>query len=112
MLEQNSEGVSGLKHVEHSKYNKLTHLAFIKHTTGSSPSLCIAKEIRKYFQTGELPAPGTVCSTDFKPFLGAPKEPVMEVTEMSSTDQRLRDAVMADVSSFGFATSSIEAAGL
>ncbi|KAI5198619.1 hypothetical protein E4T39_06664 [Aureobasidium subglaciale] len=38
------------------------------HTSWSSPSLCTAKIIRTYFQTGLLPPPNTVCSPDALPF--------------------------------------------
>ncbi|KAL2823829.1 TAP-like protein-domain-containing protein [Aspergillus cavernicola] len=42
------------------------------HCTLAAPSVCVSKGIRRYFQTGELPEPGTVCDADLKPFLGAP----------------------------------------
>ncbi|KAL3469938.1 TAP-like protein-domain-containing protein [Aspergillus californicus] len=42
------------------------------HCTLAAPSICVSKKIRKYFQTGELPDPGTVCNADLKPLLGAP----------------------------------------
>jgi hypothetical protein len=32
------------------------------------PSLCTAKSVRRYFQTGELPRQGTVCQPDERPF--------------------------------------------
>ncbi|KUJ13110.1 alpha/beta-hydrolase [Mollisia scopiformis] len=38
------------------------------HTTLSMPSRCSALNIRKYFQTGELPTPGTICAPDYLPF--------------------------------------------
>lgn len=38
------------------------------HTSWSSPSLCTAKAVRTYFQTGKLPPPGMKCSPDAKPF--------------------------------------------
>jgi hypothetical protein len=34
----------------------------------------VSQSIRKYFQTGELPKPGTVCDADLKPMLGSPKK--------------------------------------
>ncbi|KAG0125369.1 TAP-like protein-domain-containing protein [Tuber indicum] len=49
VLEQNSEG----------------------HCSISAPSLCTAQHIRRYFETGEVPATGTVCEADMKPFIGA-----------------------------------------
>ncbi|KIX01829.1 uncharacterized protein Z518_09556 [Rhinocladiella mackenziei CBS 650.93] len=38
------------------------------HCSITAPSLCTAKSVRKYFQTGTLPEPGTVCKSDVKPF--------------------------------------------
>ncbi|EED18776.1 proteinase, putative [Talaromyces stipitatus ATCC 10500] len=38
------------------------------HGSISAPSLCTAKTVRKYFQTGELPSTGTVCEVDERPF--------------------------------------------
>ncbi|CZR68039.1 uncharacterized protein PAC_17938 [Phialocephala subalpina] len=35
------------------------------HTSLAMPSKCTALNIRKYFQTGELPEPGTVCQPDY-----------------------------------------------
>jgi len=49
VLEQNSEG----------------------HCSISAPSLCTAKYVRRYFETGEVPPPGTICEADMKPFIGA-----------------------------------------
>ena len=40
------------------------------HSTLSSPSLCVALHIRRYFQDGRMPAVGTVCGVNEKPFLG------------------------------------------
>ncbi|KAK7427311.1 hypothetical protein QQZ08_006248 [Neonectria magnoliae] len=40
------------------------------HCSHSTPSLCTAKRIRHYFQTGELPPEGTVCEPSIRPFLG------------------------------------------
>ncbi|PYH71127.1 alpha/beta hydrolase [Aspergillus vadensis CBS 113365] len=40
----------------------------VGHCTLSGPSLCTAKAIRQYFQTGELPGPGTVCQVEELPF--------------------------------------------
>ncbi|KEF59390.1 uncharacterized protein A1O9_04234 [Exophiala aquamarina CBS 119918] len=38
------------------------------HCSPTAPSLCTAKAVRKYFQTGELPLAGTLCKPDIKPF--------------------------------------------
>ncbi|RAH76647.1 hypothetical protein BO86DRAFT_348910 [Aspergillus japonicus CBS 114.51] len=40
----------------------------VGHCTLSGPSLCSAKVIREYFQTGELPSHGKVCEVEEKPF--------------------------------------------
>lgn len=39
-----------------------------QHTSLSMPSRCTALNIREYFQTGKLPASGTVCAPDYVPF--------------------------------------------
>ena len=39
----------------------------------SSPDLCMARHVRKYMQTGELPSEGTVCEANERPFIGATK---------------------------------------
>ena len=46
----------------------------VGHCTLSMPSLCTAKHIREYFQTGRLPAEGTKCEVDVQPF--REKDPV------------------------------------
>ncbi|KAF9884741.1 hypothetical protein FE257_001303 [Aspergillus nanangensis] len=53
------------------------------HSTLAAPSFCTDSAIRKYFQTGELPPPDTLCQADLKPFLGAP-----EITEATMNDIR------------------------
>ena len=45
------------------------------HCIRTSPDLCMARYIRKYFQTGELPSEGTVCEVNEKPFIGVKKLP-------------------------------------
>ncbi|KAL4894901.1 hypothetical protein BDV59DRAFT_165593 [Aspergillus ambiguus] len=58
------------------------------HSTLAAPSSCTAAAIRKYFQTGELPLPGTVCKGDLKPFIGTP-----DVIEKAMVDD-VRQAVL------------------
>ncbi|CEJ61201.1 hypothetical protein PMG11_09739 [Penicillium brasilianum] len=65
------------------------------HTTIAAPSLCVAKAIRKYFQTGALPAVGTLCEADLKPLVGSRGK--VEEQGLSCADQKLMDAVMAEV---------------
>ena len=40
------------------------------HTVLTAPSLCLARHIRDYFQTGLLPSNGTICEASEKAFLG------------------------------------------
>ena len=56
------------------------------HCTLSSPSICTAKAIRRYFQSGEMPERGTVCDDNEKPFLGLTKK-------VSDDDEELLEAL-------------------
>ncbi|KAF2500930.1 proteinase [Lophium mytilinum] len=38
------------------------------HCSFTAPSICTAKAVRAYFQTGVLPPPNTLCEADVKPF--------------------------------------------
>lgn len=67
--------------------------------------MCVAKAIRKYFQTGQLPPPDTLCSTDLKPLLGIPNKSAMQHAEAIPADRRLYDALIDDVSTFAYARS-------
>ncbi len=50
--------------------------------------------MRKYFQTGELPEPGTICSPEWKPFIGClKKNGVGKCEELNAEDQVLWDAM-------------------
>lgn len=40
------------------------------HCSFTGPSVCTAKAVRSYFQSGALPTPGTTCDPDALPFLG------------------------------------------
>ncbi|KAF9890241.1 hypothetical protein FE257_006153 [Aspergillus nanangensis] len=40
------------------------------HCSHSTPSLCTARAIRRYMQTGQLPREGLVCQPDVRPFVG------------------------------------------
>ncbi|GLB03375.1 hypothetical protein AtubIFM57258_007953 [Aspergillus tubingensis] len=62
----------------------------VGHCTLSGPSLCTAKAIRQYFQTGELPGPGTVCQVEELPFHFAGYE---RSQIMSSGDTELMSAL-------------------
>lgn len=58
VLEQNSEGVSC----------SLCIGVFFKAKGGNFSSACTYGHVRNYFQTGDLPAAGTVCQPDQLPF--------------------------------------------
>ncbi|KAK5800736.1 hypothetical protein VI817_002948 [Penicillium citrinum] len=75
VLEQNSEG----------------------HTTIAAPSLCVSKTIRNYFQTGALPAAGTLCEADLKPLVGAPSGSLGLNGPLSPGDRELMDASIEQV---------------
>lgn len=53
----------------------------LKHCSQSSPSLCTAKNIRNYFQTGQLPDPGTICEPDVRPLIGSDDTKIHSWTE-------------------------------
>lgn len=63
------------------------------HCSGSTVNLCVARIVRKYFQTGELPKPGTVCAPDRLPLDGYSEEehPAMPKGE---TDEALWKALV------------------
>ena len=45
------------------------------HCMFSSPNLCLARYVREYIQTGQLPPEGTVCEANERPFIGVMKAP-------------------------------------
>ncbi|KAJ6099007.1 hypothetical protein N7467_000542 [Penicillium canescens] len=67
------------------------------HTTIAAPSICIAKAIRNYFQTGALPAAGTLCQADLKPLVGSPDHAATLSESLSPADRKLFKALMAEV---------------
>lgn len=69
------------------------------HCSHATPSLCTAKIVREYFQTGTLPKPGTVCHPEKKPFLGCVREGGCHFDE---EDARLWEALHALADTYGF----------
>ncbi|PWY83504.1 hypothetical protein BO70DRAFT_370735 [Aspergillus heteromorphus CBS 117.55] len=66
------------------------HQNSVGHCSVSGPSVCTAKVVRQYFQTGELPKPGTTCEVDKRPFgLPGPGEPQV----LSADDTALMSAL-------------------
>lgn len=68
-----------------------------QHTTVAAPSVCVAKSIRTYFQTGNLPATGTLCEADLKPLVGAPQKATALRQTMNDTDRKLFEALLSNV---------------
>ncbi|PWY90521.1 proteinase [Aspergillus sclerotioniger CBS 115572] len=66
----------------------------VGHCSLSSPSLCTAKAIRRYFHNGELPDPGTVCEVEELPF----HIPVNEKQQVMTPDDT---ALMSALHSLG-----------
>jgi hypothetical protein len=60
------------------------------HCSLSAPSVCSARHIRAYFQTGVLPENGTVCEVGHEPF-----QELRSAQELgySGEDERIWDAV-------------------
>lgn len=69
------------------------------HCSHATPSLCTAKMVREYFQTGKLPNPGTVCYPEKKPFLGCVREGGCHFDE---DDARLWEALDELADTYGF----------
>ncbi|KAK4862864.1 hypothetical protein LT330_002997 [Penicillium expansum] len=67
------------------------------HTTLTAPSICVAKAIRHYFQTGTLPVVGTLCQADLKPLVGSPHHHEAITQSFNPSDRKLFDALMAEV---------------
>lgn len=69
------------------------------HCSHATPSLCSAKIVREYFQTGRLPEPGTVCYPEKKPFLGCVREGGCHFDE---EETRLWEALDELADTYGF----------
>ena len=67
------------------------------HTTRSEPSLCNAKAIRRYFQTGELPQESLLCRVNSRPFLGVDGPDVEYLGELNKEDQTLYESMVASL---------------
>ncbi|KAJ6005119.1 hypothetical protein N7540_012918 [Penicillium herquei] len=67
------------------------------HTTLAAPSVCIAKRIRTYFQTGALPDVGTLCQADLKPLVGRVGQMPVTSGAMDAADRDLLEVLMREV---------------
>lgn len=63
------------------------------HCSTSSPSFCTGRTLRHYFQTGELPAEGTVCKPAAQPFDGFSEDEQPPLPE-GETDEALWKAMI------------------
>jgi pimeloyl-ACP methyl ester carboxylesterase len=70
------------------------------HCSGSNPSLCKARVARAYFQTGALPAEGTICQPEIKPFVGCIREGGCDFAE-GSEDKMLWNSMLELADPFG-----------
>ncbi|KAF2814581.1 uncharacterized protein BDZ99DRAFT_434284 [Mytilinidion resinicola] len=66
------------------------------HCSFTAPSICTAKAVRSYFQTGALPPPNTLCEADVKPFFN--DTPPFRTLETS--DVELLDALIVASKNF------------
>ncbi|ETS86398.1 hypothetical protein PFICI_00226 [Pestalotiopsis fici W106-1] len=69
------------------------------HCSPSNPSLCTARAVRRYFQTGELPTAGTVCEPEVRPFVGCVQD--HGCAYESSEDRALWESMTAMADPFG-----------
>ncbi|KAI0692738.1 alpha/beta-hydrolase [Cerioporus squamosus] len=61
------------------------------HCSLSSPSLCTAKHVRRYFEDGTLPAEGTICDVEELPLVG--KHDSSGLEDLSGDDAQLLEAL-------------------
>ncbi|KAL4896125.1 TAP-like protein-domain-containing protein [Aspergillus ambiguus] len=64
------------------------------HCSHSMPSLCTARIIREYMRTGTMPAEGTVCAPDARPFVGCSQAEHGEC-QFQGDDRRLWEALVS-----------------
>ncbi|KAL2410845.1 hypothetical protein ABEF95_010793 [Exophiala dermatitidis] len=62
------------------------------HCSFTAPSLCTAKAIRRYFQTGVMPQPATRCKPDIKPF-ELPRENLRERQDLTRLSDELASSM-------------------
>lgn len=96
VLQQNSEGVCTYLDLSQATSSVIRYFSFSsadshQHCSISSPSLCTAKNIRAYFQTGELPVVGTVCEPEQRPFENMTADATN--VELSMADAKLLHAL-------------------
>lgn len=63
------------------------------HTTRDEPSLCSAKAIRRYFQTGTLPDGAIRCRVNSRPFFGTGGPDTEQLGKLNKEDRVLNDSM-------------------
>lgn len=85
VLRHDSQGVCCLDPNTNKKI-----LTLLKHCSYSNPSICTAKIVREYFQTGKLPQVGTTCTPEWRPFLGCTnKDETGNCMKLNEEDDKL-----------------------
>lgn len=83
------------------------------HCSISAPSKCTENYVRRYFQTGELPAPNTVCEVDAYPFGPGPDESaVLDEEAVRRRERQLGIARALYASGGGYLNSGLSASWL
>lgn len=70
------------------------------HCSHAVPSLCTAGIMKEYFQTGNLPQPGTVCDVEQRPFLGCVRE---GGCQFEPAQAKVYEALVELADTYGFA---------
>lgn len=69
------------------------------HVSQSNPSLCTARTVREYFQSGTLPQEGSVCRPELKPFVGCIQEHGCDFEKLG--EKNLWDSMVGIADPFG-----------
>jgi pimeloyl-ACP methyl ester carboxylesterase len=80
------------------------------HCSPSNPSLCTAKAVKEYFQTGKLPREGSVCEPEVKPFVGCVNLAGCDFA--GSEDGYLWESMVELADPFGLRKQDVDANGL
>ena len=80
------------------KDSSVLHVDIDGHCTLSGASLCAAKAIRNYFQTGEVVEKGTLCRPNLRPFVGDKGEGVAAVEKLDVEGLTREERVLFEAS--------------
>ncbi|KAK4549165.1 hypothetical protein LTR36_007623 [Oleoguttula mirabilis] len=67
------------------------------HTSRAEPSLCNARAIRRYFQSGALPDESKQCLVNARPFLGDEGPSTEKLGDLTREDQALYEAIVGQL---------------